>query len=64
MHKFAVGEVVYFESSVRSLPGMRGTYKVIRLMPVDTDDQYRYRIKSAAESFERVATESQLSRSE
>ena len=62
MHKFAVGQVVYFESSIRCLPGMQGTYKVIRLMPTDTDDQFRYRIKSTSEMFERVATESQLSR--
>jgi hypothetical protein len=63
MHKFAVGQVVYFESTVRCLPGTHGTYQVTRLMPVDTDDQLRYRIKSAGESFERVVTENQLASS-
>ena len=36
-----------------------GTYQIVRLLPSDGDD-YQYRIKSAAEAFERVAKESQL----
>ena len=34
-----------------------------RLLPTENDAQCRYRIKNATETFERVVTESQLSRS-
>lgn len=38
------------------------SYKIISLLPLEADGQYRYRIKSDDENFERVATESELSR--
>ena len=58
-HKFHVGETVYFTASNVSRPAASGAYEVIRLLPTDGDD-CQYRIKNSAESFERVARESQL----
>jgi hypothetical protein len=63
MHKFAVGQAVNLESNMRGLRAEPGTYKVTRLLPTENDAQCRYRIKNATETFERVVTESQLSRS-
>jgi len=60
-HKFAVGTSVYFSGGALT-PGVRGIYKVVRQLPVEMDNRLLYRIKSAAESFERTAEEHQLSR--
>ena len=38
-----------------------GSFKIVKLLPSDGEEQ-QYRIKSAAEAFERVAKESQLDR--
>ena len=43
-------------------PAARGTYKVVRQLPVERDNRLVCRIKSAAENFERTAEEHQLSR--
>jgi hypothetical protein len=59
MHKFRVGQTVFYTSSPISRPGASGTYEVVRLLPSDGDD-YQYRIKNPGEAFERVAKESQL----
>jgi hypothetical protein len=59
MHKFRVGQTVFYTSSPISRPGASGSYKVVRLLPSDGDD-YQYRIKNPGEAFERVAKESQL----
>lgn len=61
MHKFPVGASVYFESGIAS-GAARGLYKIMRHLPVERDDRRMYRIKSAAETFERTAEESQLAR--
>jgi len=61
MHKFSVGQSVHFEPSLGNRLGARGTYKVVRQMPVEAD-QYRYRIKGTHENFERTAEEHQLTR--
>ncbi len=58
-HKYSVGETVYYTASNIARPAAAGTYEVIRLLPTDGDD-CQYRIKSSAETFERVAKESQL----
>ncbi len=58
-HKFELGETVYFTSRPLGHMASNGTYQIVRLLPSDGDD-YQYRIKSAAEAFERVAKESQL----
>jgi hypothetical protein len=62
-HKFAVGASVHYEGGTLT-PGARSLYKVVRQLPVERDNRLLYRIKSAAESFERTAEEHQLSRGE
>jgi hypothetical protein len=63
MHKFAIGADVTYEGGTQT-PGSRGSYKVVRQLPVERDNRVVYRIKSVAETFERTADEYQLSRSE
>jgi hypothetical protein len=38
-----------------------GSFKVIAALPIEREGEVRYRIKSEAENFERVADELQLS---
>lgn len=58
-HKFAVGATVYYDGGTLT-PGARTPYKVVRQLPIERDNRLLYRIKSAAESFERIADEFQL----
>jgi hypothetical protein len=58
-HKYRVGQTVFYTSSPISRPGASGSYRVVRLLPSDGEDN-QYRIKHAGEAFERVAKESQL----
>ncbi|MEJ2373945.1 MAG: hypothetical protein P8Y71_00580 [Pseudolabrys sp.] len=60
-HKFSAGTTIYYNGGTLA-PGARGTYKVVRRLPVEMNNRLLYRIKSAAESFERTAEEHQLSR--
>jgi hypothetical protein len=60
MHKFKVGATVQFEGGTLT-PGARGTYKVLRQLPVERDNRLLYRIRNTAETFERTAEEHQLS---
>jgi hypothetical protein len=62
-HKFAVGANVHYDGGTLA-PGARGNYKVVRQLPIERDNKLLYRIKSAAETFERTAEEFQLSRSD
>jgi mRNA-degrading endonuclease YafQ of YafQ-DinJ toxin-antitoxin module len=62
-HKFSVGQNVYYQPQFQS-GAARGKYKVVRQLPVENDSRLSYRIKSTAESFERIAEESQLTRSD
>ena len=62
-HKFSIGQNVYYEPAFGNAAS-RGKYKVIRALPIENDNRLAYRIKSVAESFERIAEEHQLSRSE
>lgn len=50
--------MVYFDSIGQA--AARGQYKIIRLVPVEQDNRIIYRIKSPAETFERIAEERQL----
>ena len=59
MHKFKIGQSVHFASNLANRLGVRGSYKVVKLLPGEAD-QIRYRIKGTHESFERVAEEYQL----
>ncbi len=60
-HKFSVGTTVYYAGGLQS-GGARGIYKIIRQLPIERDNKLLYRIKSAAETFERTAEETQLTR--
>jgi hypothetical protein len=60
-HKYQVGETVYFSSPTFGRAAATGSYTVVKQLPTE-DDDYRYRIKSTGEAFERVAKESQLDR--
>ncbi len=62
-HKFHIGTSVLFEGGTLT-PSARGTYKIVRQLPVERDNRLMYRIKSAAENFERIADEQQLRRAE
>jgi hypothetical protein len=62
-HKYAVGQSVYYSPAFGNTAS-RGTYKVIRVLPVENDNRLSYRIKSLAESFERIAEEHQLTASD
>lgn len=59
-HKFAAGTDVYYDGG--TIGGGRRRYKVVRQLPVERDNRILYRIKSAAENFERTADEFQLTR--
>ena len=60
-HKFSSGESVYFSPPAMAAAA-RGQYKIVRPLPIENDNRLTYRIKSMAESFERIAEEHQLSR--
>jgi hypothetical protein len=60
-HKFSIGQNVRYTAGPFSRSGASGSFKVIKLLPSEGDEQ-QYRIKSAGEAFERVAKESQLDR--
>ncbi len=62
-HKFSIGQDVYYEPTFGNAAA-RGKYRIVRQLPVENDNRLSYRIKSIAESFERIAEEHQLSRSE
>jgi hypothetical protein len=59
-HKFKIGETVTLKPAVsRNVPG--GAYEVTKQLP-HNGREFEYRIKSAGESHERVAQESELTR--
>jgi hypothetical protein len=60
-HRFAVGDHVRFQAARRALAAAPSTYLVVRQLPIERDQECRYRIKSIKESFERVAAENELS---
>ena len=62
-HKYSIGTNVYYEPTFGNAAA-RGKYKIVRQLPVENDNRLAYRIKSVAESFERIAEEHQLSRSD
>jgi hypothetical protein len=57
--KFQPGDRVSFMSNTVGRPGSAEDYVIIRPLPLERGEQ-QYRIKSAGEQHERVATESQL----
>jgi len=59
-HKYASGQNVYYEPTFGNAAA-RGKYTIVRTLPVENDSRVSYRIKSLAETFERIAEEHQLS---
>jgi hypothetical protein len=59
-HKYASGQNVYYEPTFGNAAA-RGKYTIVRTLPVENDSRVSYRIKSLAETFERIADEHQLS---
>jgi hypothetical protein len=60
-HKYSPGQDVYYEAQFGK-DAAQGGYKIVRQLPIESDRRLSYRIKSAAESFERIAEEYQLVR--
>lgn len=59
-HRFKVGQAVAFSPGRRSLPAAPSQYRIARLMPSDSGENW-YRVKCTAEPFERTARETELS---
>jgi hypothetical protein len=62
-HKYSAGQGVYYEPQFGN-NAARGVYKIVRPLPIERDERLSYQIKSAAESFERIAEEHQLTRTD
>jgi hypothetical protein len=60
-HKFKVGQLVDFAPPRPGVPVSGRQYEVTRLLPVE-GGELLYRVKSRAETFERIAKESELTR--
>jgi hypothetical protein len=60
-HSFKPGQIVRFLPGRSSLAATSPEYKIVRLLPPE-GGQNLYRIKGVAETFERMARESDLSR--
>jgi hypothetical protein len=58
-HKYKVGQAVDLTPGRWGFPASAREYKILRLLPSE-GGELLYRIKSAAETFERVAKESEL----
>lgn len=59
-HRYKMGQAVTYHAPRRLIAAAR--YTIVKLLPVE-DGELKYRIKAASESFERVAKESELTRS-
>jgi hypothetical protein len=62
-HKYSNGQNVYYEPQFGN-NASRGKYKIVRQLPIESDRRLSYRIKSTTESFERIAEEHQLTRTD
>ena len=58
-HKFKVGQIVDFKPSRMGFPAANRECTIVRRLP-DEGGNRLYRIKCAAEAFERVVSEAQL----
>jgi hypothetical protein len=60
VRKFKVGQSVRFTPRKLTLPAGAQAYTIVRILPAE-GGEYRYRIKSVYEPYERIALESELS---
>ena len=58
-HKYRIGQDVYYRPSIK-YTAVPGIYKIVGILPVESEGRLTYRIKSAAETFDRTADESEL----
>jgi hypothetical protein len=58
--KFKVGQSVRFTPGKLTPPAGGQAYVIVRVLPAE-DGEYRYRIKSVYEPYDRMARESELS---
>lgn len=61
VHKFKVGQAVIYSPGRSSMLASSREYKIVKQLPPEGGDN-QYRIKGIAETFERMAKESDLSR--
>ena len=59
-HKFKVGQSVRFTPWKMTPPAGGQVYTIVRVLPAESGE-YRYRIKSVYEPYERIAREGELS---
>ena len=59
-HKFAVGQIVDFDSRLMPMPRPSGPFEVTRVLPAEDIHSQTYRIKSKTEPFERNAKEYEI----
>ena len=65
-YKFKIGQLVYFHpkgrgrSEVNAVPG---PYQIIKRLPATDDGEFHYEIRSRFEDHDRIARESELTRS-
>ncbi len=60
-HKFKPGQTVFLQPTIGNRIVERGPYEVTKRLPVQSDGQIQYRIKTSSEPYERVANEGELS---
>ena len=60
-HRFRAGQRVTLAASMINRSAVRGGYVIMKQLP-ERDGEFEYRIKSASETHERVARESDLAR--
>jgi len=59
-HKFAIGQIVNFDTRVTPISRPSGPFEVVRVLPAEEADSWTYRIKSKSEPFERSAKEYEI----
>jgi hypothetical protein len=60
-HKFTVGQRVDYQPGKSAFVTASAAFTIVRQLPME-GSELKYRIKSSGETFERVASETQLSR--
>jgi hypothetical protein len=58
--KFAIGQLVDFDSRNSHARKSTGPYQVVRVLPLEDGNPRSYRLKSMAEPFERIAREFEI----
>ena len=64
-HKFKIGQLVYFHprgALRRQLDAVPGPYQITKRLPAAEDGEFQYEIRNTLEEYNRVARESDLTR--